>query len=197
MAKGSEKVSVNKLEGLFDNSIQTVVFHGKEDFNVNIKRILPLDEAAEFVQDIVSYCVDADSGEYSPEGYDLAIRTGVLTRYANFTMPSSFDKQYALVYGTDAFDTVMKYINVGQFQDIVRAADRKISFTLGMLTSTAASEMMKVVKKLNEVADSSNAAFSKLDDDKFNDFVTGLAALGSTGENALAKAIVTTAKSGE
>ena len=119
MSKNIQKISINKLESVLAGNTVTEILNGTDNVEIHITKTLPLQEMLLFVQEVVEACIDGETGEYLPEAYDFAIRAGVLTRYANFTLPANLDNQYMLVYNTGAFDQVVAHINERQFNDIL------------------------------------------------------------------------------
>lgn len=131
MAKKSNRISINALESTIDKNTNEfdINFH---DITVHITKTLSLQEMLEFVSSVVESCFMED-GEYLPEAFELAFRCNVLTRYANFTLPESTEKKYALAYASDAYCTVREYINHVQFDDIYTAAVDKIEHRKNMI----------------------------------------------------------------
>ena len=191
MAQKIERISVNKFESsLTGDDIITETLNGT-DVVMTIKRTLPLSEMIEFVEEVVGACVDMESGDYIPEGYDFAIRVAVLTHYANFAMPANADKQYWLVYNTPAFQQVINNINEYQFNDIIRTIDKKIKFMLDVISSTAFGKINDVISKFVEVADMS-AAFSDVDKGKVSQLIDNISKVGNIDEQKLAEIILKT-----
>lgn len=193
MAKNIERVSVNKLESaLNQDNIITETLIGTSDVDIRIKKTISLSEMMNFVQEVVESCVDGETGEYTPEAYDFAIRNAVLTYYANFAMPASLEKRYWLLYNTEAFQQVIAHINKHQFNDIIRAIDRKIKYMLDVISSAAVSKINDVINKFNEVAEAADKIFSGASSDDMVDFMRGISKLKDVKEEDIAKAILNT-----
>lgn len=197
MAKDIERVSVNKFElALNQENIITETLVGTEDVTIRIKETITLPEMILFVQEVVEACIDGENGEYIPEAYDFAIRSAVLTRYANFAMPANLDKQYWLVYNTRAFEQVISNINEYQFNDIIKAIDRKIKYMLDVMSSTAVSKIHEVIDKFNEIAETGERIFGGASADEMANFVSGVSKLKDIKEEDIAKVILDS-KAGE
>ena len=67
MSKKSNRISINKLESIVQNNTVTVPMDGNPDIEIIIRRILPLQEVLQFVEDVVSSCIDVETGQYIPE----------------------------------------------------------------------------------------------------------------------------------
>lgn len=191
MAKDIKRVSINKFEQALDgNNVITETLSGTEDVIIQIKQSITLPEMMLFVQEVVEACIDGESGEYIPEAYDFAIRSAVLTHYANFAMPTSLDKRYWLVYNTQAFQQVINCINKCQFDDIIRAIDRKIKYMLNVMSSAAITKIHEIIDKFNNIAEVSGKLFDDVSNDEIADFINGIAKLKDVKEEDIAKAIV-------
>lgn len=190
MSKNIQKISINKLEAVLKDNTVTELLNGTDNVEIHITKTLSLQEMLLFVREVVEACVDGETGEYLPEAYDFAIRAGVLTRYANFTLPSNLDNQYMLVYNTDAFDQVMAHINMRQFDDIVRAIDKKIKFMLDVISSSAVTKINEVIGKFNELAETAENAFGDVNGENMANVVKGITQLNDINEENIAQVIL-------
>ena len=196
MSKNNQKISINKLESVLVENTVTEILNGTDNVEIHITKTLPLQEMLLFVQEVVEACIDGETGEYLPEAYDFAIRAGVLTRYANFTLPANLDNQYMLVYNTGAFDQVVAHINERQFNDIVRAIDKKIKFMLDVISSSAVTKINEVIGKFNELAEIAKNAFGDVNGEDMANVVKGITQLKDINEENIAQVILKS-KAGE
>lgn len=196
MSKNNQKISINKLESVLVENTVTEILNDTDNVEIHITKTLPLQEMLLFVQEVVEACIDGETGEYLPEAYDFAIRAGVLTRYANFTLPANLDNQYMLVYNTGAFDQVVAHINERQFNDIVRAIDKKIKFMLDVISSSAVTKINEVIGKFNELAKTAENAFGDVNGEDMANVVKGITQLKDINEENIAQVILKS-KAGE
>ena len=131
MAKKIKKVSVNALERVVNEQCTQDTVVNWFDIEVNIVNTLSLKDMLSFVNDIVNACF-LDDGTYIPEIMDFAIKSGILTRYANFTLPNNTEKQYWLIYNSNVVDMVKEHINLDQLQEIIDSATLKIEHMCDM-----------------------------------------------------------------
>lgn len=191
MAKDIDRVSINNFEqALAKDTVITETLADTEDVTIQIKKTITLPEMMLFVQEVVEACIDGETGEYIPEAYDFAIRSAVLTHYANFAMPANLEKQYWLIYNTRAFQQVLNNINEQQFNDIIRAIDRKVKYMLDVMSSAAVSKINEVIAKFNDVAAVSTKMFDGASPDDMTNFINGIAKLKDMKEEDIAQAIV-------
>lgn len=198
MSKEIKKVSINKFESALDKeNVITDTLLGTDDVTIQIKKTIPLQEMLLFVQEVVEACVDNENGEYIPEAYDFAIRVATLTHYANLSMPTNLEKQYWLVYNTKAFEQVLTHINTRQFDDIIRAIDKKIKFMLDVISSSAVIKINDVVSKFNDIAETSEKVFSGVNAEDMAKIIQGMSKLGEIEQDNVVKTILDVQKSGE
>lgn len=191
MAKDIDRVSINNFEqALAKDNVITETLVDTEDVTIQIKKTITLPEMMLFVQEVVEACIDGETGEYIPEAYDFAIRSAVLTHYANFAMPANLEKQYWLIYNTRAFQQVLNNINEQQFNDIIRAIDRKVKYMLDVMSSAAVSKINEVIAKFNDVAAVSTKMFDGASPDDMAKFINGITKLKDMKEEDIAQAIV-------
>lgn len=198
MAKNNKKISVADFESalLKENTISEIL-EGSNGVTIQITKTLPLDDMIVFVQEVVEACVDGETGEYLPEAYDFAMRVAILTHYANFTMPNNLQKQYMLVYNTHAVDQVFEHINTRQFDDIVRAIDKKISFMLQVLSSSAVTKVNEIINKFGDIATAGEAAFGGISPEDVSNVLQGISKLRNMSQKDLAKAMLEANRKGK
>lgn len=191
MAKDIDRVSINNFEqALAKDTVITETLVDTEDVTIQIKKTITLTEMMLFVQEVVEACIDGETGEYIPEAYDFAIRSAVLTHYANFAMPANLEKQYWLIYNTRAFQQVLNNINEQQFNDIIRAIDRKVKYMLDVMSSAAVSKINEAIAKFNDVATVSTKMFDGATPDDMAKFISGITKLKDMKEEDIAQAVV-------
>ncbi len=99
-----------------------------------------------FVAEVVDSCFDKGGG-YLPEVLDFAIKSSIILRYTNVSLPDNLEHRYALLYGGDLVDFVYRHINAAQLDEIVTAVNRKLDYLCRANIST-------VVKRADELVSS-------------------------------------------
>ena len=127
MAKGTNRISIRTIDAIakeqFPNFV-TEIWNGTE---LRIKKSLSFSEMLSFVNDVVKSCIQEEHG-YMPELMDFAIKSNILSRYANFSLPDNLEHRYDILYQTDAVAFVVSHINKSQLQEITTAINHKISY---------------------------------------------------------------------
>ena len=85
---------------------------------VTVRPLLPLAEVTQFVNSVMDSCYDKGRDMFVPDMKDFAFRVNVVSRYACVELPPSIEEQYAILYNTDIFDTILSYINQPQIESI-------------------------------------------------------------------------------
>lgn len=185
------KISVNKFEkALTKEGFVSVKIDGAEEFEITVRKVLPFGEAMDFMSEIVTMCVDTESGEYIPEAYDMAVRMYTLIHYANFAMPSSIEKAYWLLYSTDVYGYVVDAVDVTQYAALIRAVDNKIAFLTDMIKSTAVYTMETLSARMESVVASAEKTFGSIDTETINKFADKVMENGKYDDKKAAKTII-------
>lgn len=173
----TSKVSINALESIakeFENEV-IVEWHG---INVTVKRTLTLNEMLTFVDSVAKSCFDQATGAYLPELKDFAIRSNLLDIYANFTLPNNLQRQYDLIWHTDAVDMVLQNINADQFAEMINAIERKVANLAEANVQSVYSQLHSAVSSLGSVVDQVGGVFDNITSDDVS-AIAGAIANGS------------------
>lgn len=146
MAKNEKKITINSLDKILEENYTNTITAEWHGIEVAIKRTLGFKDMLEFVNDVVMSCFQTDSG-FVPEVVDFAIKSNILSRYANYSLPDRLEHRYEIIYCTDAVDFVCKHINNEQLGEITASIHKKISY----LCNT---NIMNIQKQMTELVSS-------------------------------------------
>lgn len=161
MAKIEKKVPINYLDKILKEEYCNTIITEWHDVEVTIKKTLSLKEVLEFVNDVVMSCFH-DKGGFMPEVADFAIKSNILSRYANFSLPDKLEHRYELIYCTDAVEFVCKHINDEQFGEITSSIHKKISYLCNTNVMSFQKQMMDLVSLFEGMQQKSADMFSNL-----------------------------------
>lgn len=164
MAKTEKKVSITLFDKIAKEHFKNEDIIQWHDAEVRVKRTLPLTEMLSFVDDVVGSCFHDKLG-YMPEVKDFAIKSNILTRYTNFSMPNDLEHRYQMIYGTDAVDTVCAAIDTTQLQEIVNSINSKIRFLCDSKANLIQELINNVAEAMEELRDSAKDIFDSLSPD--------------------------------
>ena len=162
---------------------KVIDWHGVE---VTVKHTIGLADMMEFVHNAAESCF-TESGTFVPEVMDFAIKSNILSRYANFVLPEDLEHRYALIYGSDIVDLVCRYINGDQLKEIMAAVKRKVDYACDANVSMMqkkASELFDAFENLSKQAENMFSGVSQEDIQK----LLGAISNGGFNEDALVKA---------
>ena len=190
MAKKESRISINKLESVMKENVVTIPMRGSEDAIITIRPTLPLKDMMQFVENVVSSCVDAETATYTPEIKDFAIRSEILTAYANFNLPSDVEKQYELIYGTDAVGQVLEHINGDQFYAIEMAINARIEHEIKMIETVLAAKTNEMIARIEMMVEQFETVFNGINSSDFNGVMKKLSEMDGMTEESIAKAVL-------
>lgn len=179
MAK-AKAVSINafdKIEKDTYKGTESFEWHGVE---VVVKKTLSIKEVLEFVNDVVKTCFSADDGSYIPEVKDFAVKSCILEKYANFSLPTNIEHKYDLIYHTDAIDEVLRRVNGQQFNEIIASINAKISHLASANIEAINKQMNELYTAFDNLQKQLEAVFSGIDP---SDLTKLVGALGDKGIN--------------
>lgn len=193
MAKTEKKVSIALFDKIVKEHFQneaTIQWHEAE---VRVKRTLSLKEMLSFVDEVVGSCFHDELG-YMPEVKDFAIKSSILTRYANFSVPDNLEHRYQMVYGTDAVDAVCAVIDTTQLQEIVNSINDKIRFLCDSKATMIQERINDVLNTMEKMRDNTKSIFDGITQ---NDLKNLMGAITSNGldEQKLVQAYIEQSKS--
>lgn len=164
MAKTEKKVSVTLFDKIAKTHFKNETAIQWHEAEVRVKRTLPLPEMLGFVDNVVQSCFHDELG-FMPEIKDFAIKSNVLTRYANFSLPENLEHRYQLICGTDAVDAVCGAIDTTQLQEIVNSINSKIRFLCDSKASLIQERINSVLETLEDMRDSTKDIFGGISKD--------------------------------
>ncbi len=184
MAKNNNRISVNALERIFKEQkkdITTIEWQGE---TLEIKHTLGLADMLGFVNDIVESCFGEDD-QYLPEVMDFAVKCGILTKYANLTLPKNLELRYDIIYNTDAVQTVYDSISTEQLSEIVESARRKIKCRRDTHISAVHQRLSEVATAFEEMKNNMDSLFSKVSGEEIGNFLETLTKSNLDEENVV------------
>lgn len=186
MAKSEKKVSIALFDKIAKEHFQNESVIQWHEAEVRVKRTLSLTEMLAFVDDVIGSCFHDELG-FMPEVKDFAIKSNILTRYANFSVPDNLEHRYQMVYGTDAVDAVCAVIDTTQLQEIVNSINSKIRFLCDSKANLIQERINAVLETMEEMSNSTKDIFGGLTQDDMKALM-GAISEGSLDENKIVEA---------
>lgn len=162
--KRTKKVSIKSLDKVIDENfanVTTMEWHGLE---ISIKHSLSFTDMLEFVNDVVQSCFNEKNG-FVPEVMDFAIKSSILSKYANFSLPDNLKHRYQIIYNSDAVDFVRQNIDTQQLREIVASIDRKISYLCNTNVMSIQKQVMELLSAFENIRQKTSDMFANFTPD--------------------------------
>lgn len=183
----SEKVSIEELKNIAADEFSLVMDMDWKGMYLHIKRHLSIEDMMLFVNSVVSSCFVVETSEYLPEIKDFAIRCAVLTHYTGFELPESLSEKYEIAYISDLVSSIIHYVDIEQYNAMLDAIDRKISYRAHSNIEAINQQMNEIINNFNDLEDKLVDVFSGIDNNTISN-IAGAIANGNFDEHKLVKA---------
>lgn len=151
----TKKITFNMLAAGLPKIEKQMVEYG--DLQIQVTPTLPIKKVVQFVDDVVSTCVDIETGTYLPEALNFAFDCAMLNHYAGFDKPTDAEKAYRVIRETDICEVVREVVSHAQLHEIKSAIHERIKFMLDMMSSSSATNVAKLLDRMDTVmSDSQN-----------------------------------------
>lgn len=188
-----KKISINAMDKVIHNTYTpstTVEWNGLE---IIVKHNLTFIEMMNFVDSVTKTCFTSADGVYIPEVKEFAIKSNVLDRYTNITLPNNLGHRYDMIYCTDIVDTVFKHINSQQLDEIITAIDEKVKNRAQANIESINKQMSDLYTAFDNLQNNVTQMFDGVDNNVINSFIKTMVD-GSIDETKLAEAYIAQSK---
>jgi hypothetical protein len=158
MAKSEKKISINALDKIIKENYNGMITAEWCGIDVTIKKNLSFKDMLEFVNDVVDSCFQ-DDGRFMPEIVDFAVKSNILTKYANYSLPDKLDHRYEILYYTDAVGFVTQYINNEQLSEILASIHKKINYLCNTNVINIQKQIMELVSSFEDMQQKTSDIF--------------------------------------
>lgn len=195
MAKNEKKISIGSLDKVIKENFVNKTTAEWCGLEVTLKHSLSFTEVLEFVNDVVMSCFHEKSG-FMPEVMDFAIKSNILSKYANFSLPDNLEHRYEIIYNSDAVDFVCQNINIQQLREITASIDRKISHLCNTNVMNIQKQMMELVSAFENMQQKTSDMFANFTPDDLAKIV-GAIDEGGLNEEKIVRAYLEQTKPAE
>lgn len=164
MAKSNNKISISSLDRVIKESFASTNIAEWHGLDISIKYNLSFTEMLEFVNDVVMSCFQSNGG-FMPEVMNFAIRSNILSKYTNLSLPDRLEHRYEIVYNSDVVDFVSEYIDIDQLREITSSIDRKISYLCNANVMNIQKQMTKLLSAFEDVQQKTSDMFANFTPD--------------------------------
>ena len=160
-----------------ESAMVSIEVPGVPGLTFEVKPMLSLKDSIGFVSDVVDSCVDMETGQYTPEVFDFAVRVNILSRYAGVDAPKDLNKAYKVVYETKVVETIMSAINSEQFALLVDSAKAKMEHMASFLITSTTSKVNELVSKMDDVMKTNADVVGNINSESFKDLLASMTKL--------------------
>lgn len=132
-------------------------------YTIHVKRFLDFMEMMGFVNGVTAGCFAKSDNSYMPEARDFFFRCHIVEYYTNIELPDNLEEKNQLVYGTNIIETVLRNVDMGQFQAIIDAIDKKVTNLVDINVKQIIDEAELVYGQINELYEKLTEVFSGID----------------------------------
>jgi len=189
MADEQKMISVSKIDEIMEDrfqNIEIVDYYGEE---LAIHKVVSFAVFAEIVRRVSDVCFYPDTGEFLPERMEFAIRLCVINAYTNVRLPEDTEHQYSIIYRTDLWDTVSRYISMAQYNAMVNAIQDTVCVKNDANKAEFDRAVNEVLTQISEVGSQLNEIFGSVSSDDIQNLVNAISA-GRIDEEKIVKAVV-------
>lgn len=185
MANG-KKIPIDSFDKVVQGQAVNDAVVSWYNIEVTVKHTIGLTDMMEFVHNAAESCF-SESGAFVPEVMDFAIKSNILTRYANLTLPDELEHRYALIYESDIVDIVCEHINHEQLQEITSAVKRKVNYACDANVAEIQRKATEMLNAFEELGEKIAGMFSNVSQEDIQKLL-GAVSNGGFNEDALVKA---------
>ena len=168
----TKKITFNMLEVDMPREEPVKIRFGTDDkFEISVKKTLNVLEALQFVRSVAEACVNVDTGVYTPELFDFAVKVNTLTAYAGITgfEAKKIEKVYRVIYGSDIFNRVFQEIDHTQYNVLARAAKERVEFSAKNIVSANSRKLGELITRMDNVMTSGQEMLQEFNSEEFRE----------------------------
>lgn len=154
-----------------------------------VKWAIPFYMVKALVSSIANSCFDKETGTYTPENKDFAVRLCVVDAYTNVDIPDDPEDQYTLLYGTDLIRYVFAAINPDQLDVIMKSVDERCEDRFDARRNAMEREFETFMDGAHRLLDSIAGLFDGVSQDDLKKMI-GAISDGGIDEEKIVKAVV-------
>ena len=189
MANNEKKmISIGAMDEIMEErfpNTETIDYYGHE---LVVQKVIPFRLLSGIVRSVINTCFSED-GVYAPEKMEFALRICVIGAYTNVRLPDDAEHQYSILYRTDLWDTVMRFISAGQYRQIVNSISDEISVRNEANYAAFNRDVQKLVDEINSLGERFSDMFSSVTQDDIKGFMSAVSD-GGIDEEQIVKAVV-------
>jgi hypothetical protein len=191
-----KRVSINALDKVWKEEFTnttTQIWHGVE---FEVKRTIGMTEMLEFVDDVTKSCFQ-ENGGFLPEVIEFAVRSNLVLKYTNLSLPDALEHRYALLYETDLVDVIQDAIDQNQFIEIHQAVYDKVEHLCRTNAIEVQNRLGRVVTAFESVQEQLEQTFSGISQEDVTNLTKALTGGGFDADQVVRSYLEQTRREGD
>lgn len=173
----NRRISINAMDSIMKTQYENITTECWNEIDITIKRTISLGDMLSFVNDVVASCFQ-DNGEFMPEVLDFAIRSNIILKYSNVSLPDNLEHRYAILYCTDIVNFIRGHAGQEQVDEIINAIHRKVDYLCNTNVRAIQSKLNELISAFDNLQSKTADVFNNISSDD----VAKLASILSSGE---------------
>lgn len=173
----NRRISINAMDSIMKTQYENIVTECWNEIDITIKRTISLGDMLSFVNDVVASCFQ-DNGEFMPEVLDFAIRSNIILKYSNVSLPDKLEHRYAILYCTDIVNFVRGYADQEQVDEIINAIHQKVDYLCNTNVRAIQSKLNELISAFDNLQSKTADVFNNISSED----VAKLASVLSSGD---------------
>ncbi len=157
--KITKEVSKSIVDEMVNSNTNVINWNGYE---IHVQSLVDLVTAIAIVSKVADTCFDGD-GNYNPDMKEFITKVSILSLYTDIELPESAEEQYAFVYATDIYQSVIEYINEVQLSEIFDNIDKVIDYRIRVNSDSMMSGVSRVYARVEHMVDEFEEVFKGTD----------------------------------
>lgn len=173
----NRRISINAMDSIMKTQYENITTECWNEIDITIKRTISLGDMLSFVNDVVASCFQ-DNGEFMPKVLDFAIRSNIILKYSNVSLPDNLEHRYAILYCTDIVNFIRGHADQEQVDEIINAIHRKVDYLCNTNVRAIQSKLNELISAFDNLQSKTADVFNNISSDD----VAKLASILSSGE---------------
>lgn len=173
----NRRISINAMDSIMKTQYENITTERWNEIDITIKRTISLGDMLSFVNDVVASCFQ-DNGEFMPEVLDFAIRSNIILKYSNVSLPDNLEHRYAILYCTDIVNFVRGYADQEQVDEIINAIHQKVDYLCNTNVRAIQSKLNELISAFDNLQSKTADVFNNISSED----VAKLASVLSSGD---------------
>lgn len=181
----TQEIISEYIKKIVEDNVMTIDWEGYE---VKVNYLVDSAIISTIADAIVAACF-AEDGTYNPYLKEFTAKCLIITAYTDIQLPEDIASKYALIYGTDIFETVIEQICGEQIAELQETVDKRIEYKVKVSTDAVMGRILEIYAQLESAVGTLMDSVGNISAEDMEKFVVAVSN-SKLDEEKLIKAIV-------